>query len=302
MRDVVIIGAGAAGLSAALYAGRASLDAVVVERYNPSGSQIIYADAIDNYPGMPGISGFDLMKKFRDHVGDRARFVQGEAKELKRTDAGFVIKLSNGSEIESRTVVAAMGAVRKKLGVTGEEEFAGKGVSYCATCDGAFYKGKDAAVAGGGDSALSEALYLSNICRRVYLLHRRNELRGAASYQNQVKAKPNIEFIGNALINEIKGTKKVESIAYRGAADGVQRQLEADALFVAIGAKPDSDIVSGMVETDENGYIKAGEDGKTSVPGIFTAGDVRTKNVRQLITAAADGACCIKSVEEHLRA
>lgn len=301
MYDIVIAGGGAAGLSAALYAGRAKLKAVVIEKYNTTGSQIIYTNEVDNYPGIPSITGFELVNKFREHATDDTEFKEGEVTGITKEGSKFIIKLADAREIESKTIILATGAVHNKLGVKGEEEFTGKGVSYCATCDGAFYKGKDVAVAGGGDTALSEALYLSNICRKVYLLHRRHELRGSRTYQEKIALKDNIEFIGNVIIDEIKGETHVKSILYHDKATGRQKETAVECIFAAVGMKPDTDIVKGVVDMDDNGYIIAGEDGKTNVEGLFAAGDIRRKNLRQLVTAVSDGANCVQSVEEYLQ-
>lgn len=298
--DVVIAGGGAAGLSAALYAGRARLKALVTEKYNITGSQIIYTNEVDNYLGIPSVSGFELVNKFKEHAINEAEFMEGEVSGITKTDGIFNLRLADGTEIKSKTVIIATGAIHNKLGVKGEEEFTGKGISYCATCDGAFYKGKDVAVAGGGDTALSEALYLSNICNKVYLLHRRNELRGSKIYQDKIAAKENIEFMGNVIIDEIKGEEKVSSILYHNKTDNTQAVLPVNGVFIAIGMKPDTDILKGLADIDDYGYVIAGEDGRTNVSGLFVAGDIRQKNLRQLITAVSDGANCIASVEEYL--
>lgn len=300
MYDTIIIGGGAAGLCAALYAGRAKLNVLVIEKYNITGSQIIYANEVDNYLGIPSVTGFELASKFREHASKEAEFKEGEVKKIVKDDNKFTLTLSNGENIDSKTVVIATGAVHNKLGVKGEEKLTGKGVSYCATCDGAFYRGKDVVIAGGGDTALSEALYLSNICKKVYLLHRRNELRGSKAYQDKIKTTENIEFIGNAAIDEIKGDTHVSSLLYHDKETGSQKELNIEGIFVAIGMKPDTDIVKEIVSMDESGYIIAGEDGKTSVDGLFVAGDIRKKNLRQLITAVSDGANCAASIEKYL--
>lgn len=300
MYDVVIIGGGAAGLSAALYAGRAKLNALVIEKYNITGSQMIYTNEVDNYLGIPSITGFQLASKFREHSAKEATIIEGEVKEIVKNNNIFTIKLADGEEITSKTVIIATGAVHNKLNVKGEEELIGKGVSYCATCDGAFYRDKDVAVAGGGDTALSEALYLSNICKKVYLIHRRNELRGSKTYQNKIKATKNIEFIGNVIIDEIKGDTHVSSLLYHNKENGTLKELAVEGVFIAIGMKPDTDIVKEIVNMDELGYIIAGEDGKTNIDGLFAAGDIRKKNLRQIITAVSDGANCVVSAEEYL--
>lgn len=298
--DVVIAGGGAAGLSAALYAGRARLKALVIEKYNITGSQIIYTNEVDNYLGIPSVSGFELVNKFKEHAIDEAEFMEGEVSGITKTDGIFNLRLADGKEIKSKTVIIATGAIHNKLGVKGEEKFTGKGVSYCATCDGAFYKGKDVAVAGGGDTALSEALYLSNICNKVYLVHRRNELRGSKIYQDKITAKENIEFISNVIIDEIKGEEKVSSLLCHNKTDNTQTVLLVDGVFIAIGMKPDTDILKGFADIDGYGYVIAGEDGRTNISGLFVAGDIRQKHLRQLITAVSDGANCIASVEEYL--
>ncbi|MCX4325673.1 MAG: FAD-dependent oxidoreductase [Lachnospiraceae bacterium] len=298
--DVVIAGGGAAGLSAALYAGRARLKALVIEKYNITGSQIIYTNEVDNYLGIPSVSGFELVSKFKEHAINEAEFTEGEVSGITKADGIFNLKLADGTEIKSKTVIIATGAIHNKLGIKGEEEFTGKGVSYCATCDGAFYKGKNAVVAGGGDTALSEALYLSNICNKVYLLHRRNELRGSKIYQDKIKSTENIEFIGNVIIDEIKGEEKVSSIAYHNKTDNTQAVLPVNGVFIAIGMKPDTDMLKGLADIDGYGYVIAGEDGRTNISGLFVAGDIRQKKLRQLITAVSDGANCIASVEEYL--
>lgn len=300
MYDIVIIGGGAAGLSAALYAGRAKLSTLVIEKYNITGSQIMYANEVDNYLGIPSVTGFELINRFKEHAAKDVVFKEGEAKAIIKSGTIFTTKLINGEEIESKTVIIATGAVHNKLKVKGEEELTGKGVSYCATCDGAFYKGKDVMVAGGGDTALSEALYLSNICRKVYLLHRRGELRANKAYQDKVKKTENIEFIGNVLIDSIKGETRVSSVLYHNKETNTPAEINVQGAFIAIGMKPDTDIVKGLVDIDKNGYIIAGEDGKTNVDGLFVAGDIRKKSLRQLITAVSDGANCVASVEEYL--
>lgn len=298
--DVIIVGGGAAGLSAALYAGRARLKALVIEKFNITGSQIIYTNEVDNYLGIPSVSGFELVNKFKEHATDEAEFTEGEVTSITKEDGIFTLELEDGRKIKSKTIIIATGAVHNKLGVKGEEEFTGKGVSYCATCDGAFYKGKDVAIAGGGDTALSEALYLSNICRKVYLIHRRNELRGSKAYQDKIAEKDNIEFTGNVIIDEIRGDGKVSSLFYHDKEDNIKRKLDVEGVFIAIGMKPDTDIVKGLAGMDNYGYIIAGEDGRTDTAGLFAAGDIRQKNLRQLITAVSDGANCVASVEEYL--
>ncbi len=305
MYDMVIIGSGAAGLSAALYAGRARLNVLVIEKMGVTGSQIIYTDKVDNYLGFPLLSGYELINKFREHVGDLAEFISGDVTSVSKKEDIFKIQLKeNGGrdkrEVKAKTVIVATGAIHRKLKVPGEEKFTGRGVSYCATCDGAFYKSKDVVVAGGGDTALSEALYLSNICNKVYLVHRRGQLRGSKAYQDKVFAADNIEFVGNAVIGEIIGDERVEGIEYHDKVSGYTKSISADGVFIAVGMQPETDFVKEVAELDEYGYIEAGEDCVTNVRGLFAAGDVRKKPLRQLACAVSDGAVCVKSAEDYI--
>lgn len=305
MYDMVIIGSGAAGLSAALYAGRARLNVLVIEKMGMTGSQIIYTDKVDNYLGFPLLSGYELINKFRGHVGDLAEFISGEVVLVSKKGDTFKVQLKDDKskdkrEIKAKTVIVATGATHKKLKVQGEERLIGKGVSYCATCDGAFYKSKDVVVAGGGDTALSEALYLSNICNKVYLVHRRGELRGSRTYQDKIFATENIEFVGNAVIGSIMGEERVEGIEYHDKVSGCQKSIEADGVFVAVGMQPETDFIKEIAELDEYGYIEAGEDCITNVRGLFAAGDVRKKPLRQLACAVSDGAVSVKAAEDYI--
>lgn len=299
--DVVIIGAGAAGLSAALYASRAKLKLLVLDKDEFSGSQIVYSHEVDNYLGIPQISGLDIMQKFKEHLSHHLIEVQEEKVEKLQLKEGQIqIQLENGNHILTHTVILATGAEHNQLNVRGENEFIGNGVSYCAICDGIFYANKEVAVVGGGDTALEEALYLSNICSKVYLIHRRNELRGSQIYQERIKEKANIEFIEEAVVEHISGENQVSYIECRNVNSGECKKLNVEAVFIAIGMKPVTEILGGLLEVDEDGYIKADESGTTNISGIFVAGDIRTKPLRQLITAVSDGANCIYSVERYL--
>ena len=220
-------------------------------------------------------------------------------KEIERTEC-FNIELADGSSVSAKTVILAMGAEHSKLGVQGEKEYTGKGVSYCATCDGAFYKGKRVVVVGGGDVALEDAIYLSKLAEKVYIIHRRDTFRGAKLLQDKVLSTANIEFIKDSIVTGIAGETVVETVTISNVKDGSVSKLAVDGVFVAIGMKPDTELVRGLVDMDEKGYICASEDGVTSMPGIFVAGDARTKKLRQVITAVSDGANCITSVEEYL--
>ena len=297
--DLIIIGSGPAGLSAAIYAQRARLDALVIEKEMMSGGQVLTTYEVDNYPGLPGINGFDLGMKFREHA-DRlgARFAEDQVLQVEKTEEGFLVK--GEKEIyRTRTVLIATGAAHRKLGVSGEERLAGLGVSYCATCDGAFFRDKVTAVAGGGDVALEDAIFLSRICRKVYLIHRRDELRGAKSLQEAVMALDNVEILWDTVIEEIQGDGQVESLKLKNKKTGEERDLPVQGVFIAVGITPNSQAFEGTVEMDR-GYIIAGEDCRTSVPGILAAGDVRTKQLRQIVTAAADGANAVTSAEQQI--
>ena len=300
MYDLIIIGSGPAGLSAAIYATRAELNAITIEKGFMSGGQVLLTDTVDNYPGIPNVNGFDLGQKLRDHAdGLGAVFVEDEVQSIEKKDGYFVLH-GISENYETKSIIAATGAHHRHLGAEGEERLGGRGVSYCATCDGALYKGKDTAVIGGGNVALEDALFLSRMCRKVYLIHRRNEFRGVKSTQTQVLKTENIEVIWDSVLEEVVGDKEVTGAKVKNVKTGEMRDLALDGVFVAVGITPDSQIFDGLVEMD-GGFIKAGEDGATSMPGIFAAGDVRTKAMRQVITAAADGANCVHSVDEYLR-
>ncbi len=300
IHDLIIIGSGPAGLSAAVYAQRAELDTVVIERNMMSGGQILNTYEVDNYPGLPGISGFDLGMKLREHA-DKLGAEFKEDTVMAAELGGDVKKIvCENDTYLAKTVIIATGAHHKKLGAKGEEILTGAGVSYCATCDGAFFKNKVTAVIGGGDVAIEDAIFLARMCSKVYLIHRRDELRGAKSLQNRLLSLDNVEVIWDTVVDEIEGEDKVESLMLRNKKTGEKSGLKVDGVFIAVGIEPDSEQYSGQVEMDQHGYIVAGEDGKTSVDGVYAAGDVRTKALRQVITAAADGANCITSAQSYL--
>ena len=297
--DLVIVGSGPAGLAAAIYAERARLETLVIEKGMVSGGQVLTTYEVDNYPGLPGVGGYDLGTKFRehaDHLG--AQFAEDEVVRIEDKGAVKLVVCAHET-YEARAVVLATGASHRKLGVPGEEELSGMGVSYCATCDGAFFKKKVTAVVGGGDVALEDAVFLSRMCEKVYLIHRRDELRGAKSLQEQVFAQDKIEVMWDTVVDKIQGTDRVENLLIRNVKTGETRELPVSGVFIAVGITPASQAFEGLVEMD-HGYIKAGEDCRTSCPGIFAAGDVRTKPLRQIITAAADGANAVTSVERYL--
>ena len=327
MYDVVIIGSGPAGLSASIYAKRAGLNAVTIEQSPMSGGQVLNTYEVDNYPALPGINGFDLGMKFREHADKlgcefqnavvlsvkkksesaaelqaaSVKNVSGQKTEEKngRETEYFLIETDEGV-IETKAVVAAMGATHAKLNIPGEEELSGMGVSYCATCDGAFFKGRTTAVIGGGDVAVEDAIFLARGCEKVYLIHRRDELRAASVLQEEVKSLPNVEILWDTVAERIEGEDQVEALHLKNVKTGEEKVLPVDGVFVAVGILPQSDVIKNVAECDEKGYVIAGEDGISRTPGIFAAGDIRTKKLRQIITAAADGANAITSVQEYL--
>ncbi len=300
MYDVIIIGSGPAGLTAAIYGQRARLSMLVMEKQPMSGGQILNTYDVDNYPGLPGIGGFELGMKLREHADKLgAEFVTADVTAVELS--GEVKKvLTEQQTYEARTVILATGAGYRALGVPGEQELRGMGVSYCATCDGAFFRGKDTAVVGGGDVALEDALFLARGCRKVYLIHRRDEFRGAKVLQEKVAVTPNIEVIWDSEVVSIQGNEKVESVTIYNKKKQERSECAVSGVFIAVGILPNTAMFQGQVALDEGGYIKAGEDCVTATAGVFAAGDVRTKQLRQVITAAADGANAITSVERYL--
>lgn len=300
MYDLIIIGSGPAGLSAAIYGVRAGLDLLVLDKNRMSGGQILNTYEVDNYPGMPGVSGFDMGMQFRAHA-DRLGVAFRCAQVLSIEDRG-ASKLvhTRGEDYEAKAVLLATGAVHKRLGVPGEEELAGRGVSWCATCDGAFFKGKTVAVAGGGDVALEDAVYLARTCEKVWLIHRRDELRGARILQKEVNALENVEILYSHEVTQICGQDVVEAVRLKNNKTGEESRLELAGVFVAVGIRPETELVRGLVAMDEGNYVLAGEDCATDRPGIFVAGDIRKKPLRQVVTAVADGANAAVSAEKYI--
>lgn len=290
MYDLIIIGSGPAGLSAAVYGVRAGLNLLVLEKNPMSGGQVLNTYEVDNYLGMPGISGFDMGTEFRKHADKLGvNFITAQVRSI--TDHGeSKIVHTRKEDYEARAVLVATGAEHAKLGVPGEEELAGMGVSYCATCDGAFFRGKTVAVVGGGDVALEDAIYLARTCEKVYLIHRRDELRGARILQDELKSLPNAEILYSHTVVEIQGEDMVESLLLKNVSTGETSSLAVAGVFIAVGIHPDTELVRELVSCDETGYILAGEDCATDKPGIYVAGDVRRKPLRQIVTAVADGA------------
>lgn len=299
MLDTIIIGAGPAGMTAGIYAARAELSHLVLESGLMSGGQIVNTSEVDNYPGLKGIGGFELAMKLREHCdGCGVSFRDGKVTEVKKQEDGFLVVLEDGTTYSTKTVLFATGAKHRKLSVPGEADFAGSGVSYCATCDGAFFRGKEVAVVGGGDVAIEDALFLARICKKVYLVHRRDEFRAAKTLVNRLRSFENVEFVLKATPARIEGNGKVEVLTVTTEAG--ERALPVSGVFVAVGMLPNTELLAGLVSLNEAGYVVAGEDCKTDVPGIFAAGDLRTKQLRQVVTAAADGATAIYGIETFL--
>lgn len=299
--DVIVIGAGPAGLAAGIYGKRAGFNILILDTSSISGGQILNTYEIDNYPGFPGASGEALAQAMKNHCETLGvEFARGKVSAI--VDKGDVKELiSKKATFEAKTVIIATGSSNKKLGCPGEEEFSGMGVSYCATCDGAFFKEKDVAVVGGGDVALEDAIYLSRFCNKVYLIHRRQEFRGAVALQNQLKKADNIQIIYDTTVEEIQGNDSVEKLLIKNKVTEEISELNVAGVFIAVGTEPNTKGIEGMPEMDDRGYILAGETCETSKPGIYVAGDVRTKQLKQVITATADGANAITSIERYFQ-
>lgn len=299
--DLIIIGSGPAGLVAGIYGSRANMDFIIIEKNPISGGQIINTYEVDNYPGIPGISGYDLAVRFREHC-DRlgVNFVTGDVTQYDVEDDIKTVTTDAGISYKAKTLLIATGAVYRKLGVEGETQYSGMGVSYCATCDGAFFRNKDVAVVGGGDVAVEDAIFLSKICNKVYLVHRRDELRAAKTSVAKLQSLDNVEILWDNVVEEISGSDTVEHIQISNVKTNEKRILDISGVFIAVGNLPSSPEFKNLFETDVTGYIVADESCKTNVDGIFAAGDIRTKELRQIITAAADGANAITSIERYL--
>ena len=302
MLDTVIIGSGPAGLAAAIYASRAALNYVVLEKAGYSGGQIVTTNDLDNYPGMPNIDGASFSMALQEH----AEKLGAEIKEATVTaikqneDNSYTVEIEGQEPILTKSVVLATGANPRTLNVPGEQQYLSRGVYYCATCDGAFYRNKTTAVIGGGNTALEDVLFLAKICEKVYLIHRRDELRGDKHSQEKIFAMPNVEFVKSALPKSIKGDKKVSAIEIEYKKTGEIVDIPVDGIFVAVGMIPNNQLVPDFVNTDDAGYVIDDETGKTNAKGFFVAGDLRTKDLRQVLTAASDGANAIKSVTDYL--
>ena len=298
--DTAILGAGPAGISAAIYAARAKLNTLWLDKQFEQGGQVLNTYEVDNYPGLPGISGMDLGEAMAGHAA-KLGIEPFRENVLSVEDAGTEkIIRTKKHEYRARTVILACGASHRKLNIPGEEELSGMGVSYCATCDGAFFKNKTAVVVGGGNMAVEDAIFLSRICRKVYLVHRREELRAERILQENLFACENVEIRWNSVAVEIQGTECVTGLKIRDVQDATESVIATDGVFIAVGILPNTDKFRNLVKLDEAGYIVAGEEGITETPGIFAAGDIRTKMLRQVVTAVADGANAVASVQNYL--
>ncbi len=299
--DTIIVGSGPAGLSAAIYAVRGGLEFLVLESNYASGGQVLQTSEVDNYLGFHNINGFELGMKFREHADALgAQFVNKKVTGLAFDEAVWEVSCEDGQKFLAKTIIAATGATATKLNVPGEDEFRGRGVSYCATCDGNFFRGKKVAVVGGGDTALEDAIYLARICEKVYVIHRRNAFRGAKSLENRLMELENVEVLWDSVVEEISGMDQVESLMVRNIKMDMPGRLDVDGVFIAIGTTPDSEFIKGIADMDERGYVLADENCTTTQKGLFVAGDIRKKTLRQIITAAADGANAVNSVVSYI--
>ena len=298
--DVLVIGGGPGGYTAALYAARANLSVMVLEKLTPGG-QMGTTDVIDNYPGFPeGVGGFELalqMQKGAQRFG-----AQTQLSEVISVDLGGTVKQvrTQDGTYQARTVVLASGAHPRELGLSGEQELRGRGVSYCATCDGMFYRGKTVAVVGGGNTAVSDVLYLSRLCQKVYLIHRRDQLRASKVYLDPLQQAENVEFVWDSQVQKLLYGDVLTVVQVRHKKTGELREIPCDGLFVAVGHVPNTELYQGQVELDQAGYVLADETTQTNLPGVFAVGDLRKKPLRQVITAASDGAVAAHFIEEYV--
>jgi thioredoxin reductase (NADPH) len=297
--DIAIVGGGPAGLGAAIYASRSMRKTVIFEK-GVIGGQIATTADVDNYPGLRA-TGPELAQRFEEHARDfGAEIIFAEVLSLRKDGEIFVLETTDG-EHTAKAVIWATGAEPKKLNVPGERELTGRGVSYCAVCDGAFFKGKRVAVIGGGDSAFTEGLYLLNMVGELYLIHRRDEFRAQRFYVEQLKANPKARIITNTVVEEFVGDKFLRGLRLRNVKTGEESFLEVDGAFIYIGLRPVNDPIKDYVDLDENGFALVGEDTKTKTPGLFVAGDGRVKPLRQLVHALADGATAAIMADEYIR-
>ena len=298
--DLAILGAGPAGICAAIYATRAKLNTIWLDKKFVQGGQIVETYEVDNYPGLPGITGLDFGEAMAGHAKKLGMKPQREPVRSIEAEQGIKVIRTKKNEYRARAVIIACGATHRHLGIPGEEELSGMGVSYCATCDAAFFQDRTVVVVGGGNVAVEDAILLSRTCKKVYLVHRRDELRAEKILQECLFACKNVELIWDSIPLSIEGTDKVEALKIQNKKTQEESFIETDGVFIAVGIVPGTEKFKDLVKLDEAGYIVAGEDGITSEPGIFAAGDIRTKNLRQVVTAVADGANAVASAQRYL--
>ncbi len=299
MYDVIIIGAGTAGLTSSIYATRGGLSTLIIEN-NVYGGQIVSSPQIDNYPSLANISGFDFVQNLYAQAIDLGAILVYENPISLDLKSDIKVVNTSKNSYKSKSIIIATGSVYRKLECENEDKFEGKGVSYCATCDGAFYRSKNVCVIGGGNSAVDEAIFLSNICKKVYLIHRREKFRADLISLNKAKKTPNIEILTNFITKSINGNEVVSSITIENIIDKSIKTIDVSGVFISIGRIPQTDIFKGIIDIDENGYIIASEECRTNIEGVYVAGDVRTKSVRQLVTATADGAVASTNSIEYI--
>lgn len=298
--DLAILGAGPAGICAAIYAARAKMDVIWLDRKFVQGGQIVDTYEVDNYPGLPGITGLDLGEAMAGHA-EKLGLKPRREPVLSITDEGeSKVIHTKKNEYRAKAVILACGATHRHLGIPGEEELSGMGVSYCATCDAAFFQDRTVAVVGGGNVAAEDAILLSRTCKKVYLVHRRDELRAEKILQDNLFACQNVELVWDSVPVSVEGLDKVEALKVRNVKNDEETSIPVDGVFIAVGIVPGTEKFKNLVKLDEGGYIIAGEDGVTSTPGVFAAGDIRTKNLRQVVTAVADGANAVASARRYL--
>ena len=302
--DLVIVGGGPAGLTAGIYASRARMKAVLIERL-ACGGQILTADRIENFPGFPeGVTGPELATRMTTQAKNAGLETRtGEVKTIisgKGREKVFTVKLAEAGDMETQAVIIATGAKWAALGIPGEKELSGRGVSYCATCDGPLFRGKDVVIVGGGDTALEDALFLARFVNRITVVHRRKELRATKILQERAFAEKKIEFCLNAVATEVSGRTKVEAVKVMDVETRAEKTLRADGIFIMVGITPNSGVVKGLVELDENGYIVTDDTMAASLAGVFAAGDVRRKPLRQVVTATGEGALAAVSARHYV--
>ena len=298
--DLAILGAGPAGISAAIYAARAKLETIWLEKKFVPGGQITDTYEVDNYPGLPGMTGMDLGEAMGAHAAKLGISPLRENVVSVEDEGEVKVIRTRKHEYKAKTLILAFGAAHRELGIPGEKELSGMGVSYCATCDGAFFKDRVTVVVGGGNVAAEDAVFLARLCKKVYVVHRRDEMRAEKILQERLFACENVEMVWDSVPLEIQGQDQVTGLKTRNVKTEEERVISTDGVFIAVGIIPNTGLFKELVELDESGYIVAGEEGITSTPGVFAAGDIRTKALRQVVTAVSDGATAVGAVQRYL--